>query len=127
MIQKLKLTKKFLKIIGVGYVQKLPGTLEATLDVLDTLRRSSWVDRQTRLVLYQFNLYNFNSNLFAVVNVAWEFLAESGGIAAVNIDVSGVSLIEIDNFGLNQWHAQNFFLGGGGELILPTFFQVEHF
>ena len=68
-------------------MKQLPSDQQSTLDTLSSLEGWDWVDKQTRLVVMQFNLYNFHANMFAAVTIAWEFLETTGGLATITIDV----------------------------------------
>ena len=51
---------------GGGYVQLLPNTSDALLQVLDLLEADEWIDAGTRAVFVDFTAYNPNDNLFYV-------------------------------------------------------------
>ncbi len=81
-------------IPGSGYIQKFePSTKDSMLKVLTELKKQNWIDRQTRAVLLQFNLYSFQSNLFAAVTVCWEFLETAGGLADISIQFPNIRLL----------------------------------
>ena len=63
---------------GGGYVQDLGTKPERALRALSYLKNTTWIDRATRAVFVEFNLFNPNSNLFTLVSLLMEF-PESGG------------------------------------------------
>lgn len=58
---------------GGGYVAKLGTTIEEASDTLQYLQNTSWIDRRTRGVFVEFNLFNPNVNLFCSVILLLEF------------------------------------------------------
>ncbi|XP_045214928.2 uncharacterized protein LOC123565009 [Mercenaria mercenaria] len=63
---------------GGGYISKLSVNRKVSLDILDELYQNSWVDRQTRAVLFEFTLYCLNANIFTYNMFMVEF-PETGG------------------------------------------------
>ncbi len=72
---------------GGGYVIDLTGTKEEILANLDSIKANNWLDRRTRSLLIEFNVYNPNVNLFAVCTLAIEILATGNFINTVTIEV----------------------------------------
>ena len=70
---------------GRGYVQSLGSSETRALDILDQLIEFEWLDRYTRAVVLEFNVYNANINLFSLVSVLFEF--PSVGAAMVKSEV----------------------------------------
>lgn len=67
---------------GGGYVQDLD-TEEATSRLwIKSLQDNGWLERGTRAVFIDFNLYNANINLFCVVRLLCEFPATGGVISS---------------------------------------------
>ncbi|XP_069123303.1 uncharacterized protein [Argopecten irradians] len=64
---------------GGGYVASLGNTNQTATDMFNYLHDSGWIDRNTRAVLVEANIYNPNVNLFSVICFVLEFPA-SGSI-----------------------------------------------
>ena len=52
---------------GGGFAQNLGVDYQESRDVIDELKRDSWLDRGTRAVFIDFTVYNANINMFCVV------------------------------------------------------------
>ena len=63
---------------GGGYVSHLEGKPDRSQTIIDHLRDTRWLDRSSRGVFAEFNLFNPNTNLFSIVNLLMEF-PETGG------------------------------------------------
>ena len=63
---------------GGGYIAKLSVNRQVSVAVVEELFRNSWVDRQTRAVLFEFTLYCLNANIFTYNMFMVEF-PETGG------------------------------------------------
>lgn len=63
---------------GGGYVAKLDVNRKFSMLAIDELYNNSWVDRQTRAVLFEFTLYCLNTNTFTYNMFMIEF-PETGG------------------------------------------------
>ncbi|XP_060576637.1 uncharacterized protein LOC132733957 isoform X2 [Ruditapes philippinarum] len=63
---------------GGGYIAKLSVNRKVSVSIMDELYRNSWVDRQTRAVLFEFTLYCLNANIFTYNMFMVEF-PETGG------------------------------------------------
>lgn len=61
-----------------GYVYEFRGSISEIQSELAELHRTGWVDRQTRAVLIQMNLYNPNVPIFTSAVILFEFLPSSG-------------------------------------------------
>lgn len=59
---------------GGGYVVSLGDSIETASDSLDYIKTTRWIDRQTRAVFVEFNLFNANVNLFCSVSLLLEDL-----------------------------------------------------
>lgn len=64
---------------GSGYIVDLATTKNETLTILEELQDNLWLDRSSRVVLIDVNLYNANLNLFLIIRLAAEF-PPSGGV-----------------------------------------------
>lgn len=64
---------------GGGYVANLGLDIESALNTTLYLKEKRWLDRLSRALFVEFNLYNPNVNLFAVVNLLLEF-PNTGGV-----------------------------------------------
>ncbi|KAL4240289.1 polycystic kidney disease protein 1-like [Mactra antiquata] len=70
---------------GGGYIAKLDVNREISNYILDELYNNSWVDRQTRSVLFEFTLYCLNANIFTYNMFMVEFPETGGAIPFYNI------------------------------------------
>jgi polycystin 1L2 len=61
-----------------GYVYEFRGSLNELRHDLSTLRRLTWIDKQTRAVLIQMNMYNPNVPIFTSSMIIVEILPSSG-------------------------------------------------
>ncbi|XP_060067008.1 polycystin-1-like protein 2 [Ylistrum balloti] len=64
---------------GGGYVTTLGNTNQTAVATFDYLHDAGWIDRNTRAVMVEANIYNPNVNLFSVICLVLEFPA-SGSI-----------------------------------------------
>ena len=80
---------------GDGYVYKMIGTNDTIYSDLKLLQKNNWVDRQTRAVFIEFSVFNPAINLFAYVNVLFEFLPS--GVILQSIRVSPINLFQFNN------------------------------
>lgn len=62
-----------------GYMVLFPDNQMETLDLVNHLLEYRWLDRRTRAIFLEINLYNPNINVFSYVMFIAEFL-ETGGI-----------------------------------------------
>lgn len=65
--------------MGGGYFMKLDVNKDVSLRIFTELLNQGWIDRQTRVVILEFTVYNINANLFAYAKYAAEF-PEVGGV-----------------------------------------------
>lgn len=63
---------------GGGYMAKLDVNLQISINILDELYKSFWINRETRSVIFEFTLYCANMNLYAYNMFIVEF-PETGG------------------------------------------------
>ncbi|XP_030068239.1 polycystin-2-like protein 2 [Microcaecilia unicolor] len=63
-----------------GYIAVLASTKEASLALIQFLKRNSWLTRGTRVAFIDFAVYNANVNLFGVIRLITEFPATGGAI-----------------------------------------------
>jgi polycystin 1L2 len=61
-----------------GYVYEFRGRLSDLQSNLSELHQLEWIDKQTRAVMIQFNLYNPNIQLFTSMTLLTEFLPTGG-------------------------------------------------
>ena len=61
-----------------GYVYEFRGTFDELYDDVIQLHKLSWIDRQTRAILIQMNLYNPNLPIFTSAVIVAELLPSSG-------------------------------------------------
>ena len=72
---------------GGGYFMKLDVNKEVSLKIFSELVRQGWIDRQTRVVILEFTLYNLNANLFAYAKFVAEFPEVGGVIPYTDIQI----------------------------------------
>ncbi|CAF5226315.1 unnamed protein product, partial [Rotaria magnacalcarata] len=75
-----------------GYVYEFRGSLSDLHQDLTTLRELQWIDKQTRAVLIQLNLYTPNIPMFTSVVILVEILSSSGIVPTASFkpfDVNG--------------------------------------
>lgn len=70
---------------GGGYVVDLPLDHQAAASRLYELRANKWIDRATRALFVDFNLYNANENLHTVSRISYEFPSVGGVYASSEI------------------------------------------
>ncbi|MEJ1276345.1 polycystic kidney disease 2-like 1 [Cricetulus griseus] len=70
---------------GGGYYLDLPGSRQASAEVLRGLQEGLWLDRGTRVVFIDFSVYNANINLFCILRLVVEFPATGGTIPSWQI------------------------------------------
>ncbi len=63
---------------GGGYLYEFRGRLSDLQKNISKLHQLGWIDKQTRAVIIQLNLYNPNSQLFTSVTLLTEFLSTGG-------------------------------------------------
>jgi len=52
---------------GAGYYQNLATNSSHSLAIIQDLKQNLWIDRGTRVVFFDFTVYNANINLFCIV------------------------------------------------------------
>jgi polycystin 1L2 len=67
--------------LGGGYVFKMNGNSTELVSNFTFLEKNNWIDRQTRALFVEFNLFNPNINMFAYCYLLFEFLP-TGSIVA---------------------------------------------
>lgn len=63
---------------GGGYVYEFRGRLSDIRSNISQLHQLGWIDKQTRAIIIQLNLYNPNVQLFTSVTFLIEFLSTGG-------------------------------------------------
>ncbi len=86
-LDSLPLAGKFTTYGGGGYVFNLTGSLQEQHTNIHKLKLQNWLDRRTRSIIIEFNVYNPNANLFAVCKLVIESLATGNFVKTVSIDV----------------------------------------
>jgi polycystin 1L2 len=71
---------------GGGYVYEFRGRWQQIQGNLSELHRLSWIDRHTRAVLIQLNVYNPNVQLFTSVMIVTEFLNTGNIQSSIRIE-----------------------------------------
>lgn len=70
---------------GGGYIAKLDVNKKVSTYILDELYERSWVDRQTRAIMFEYTLYCLNANIFAYSMFVVEFPETGGAFPYYNI------------------------------------------
>lgn len=52
---------------GAGYYQNLASNSSASMEIIQDLKQNLWIDRGTRVVFFDFSVYNANINLFCII------------------------------------------------------------
>lgn len=68
-----------------GYTIIFPDTLTKALNFVDYLEKSRWMDRHTRALFLELNLYNPNINIFTYIMFIAEFIETGGIVTSSNI------------------------------------------
>ena len=95
---------------GGGYVADLGYEKNETLEVMKTLHRHGWLDRQSRSLILEFSTFNPSTNLLVVANYFYEL--QPSGLKALFERIETISLYSKEK-GLHQFH-----------ILCFTFFNV---
>ena len=71
---------------GGGYAANLGNTFAEAEETLKELERNQWMDRFTRAVFVEFNVWNANSNLFNLAILSFEYQTIGGVFNWLSID-----------------------------------------
>ena len=69
-----------------GYKADLSSLVIKSVEIVQQLKNTRWVDHLTRAVLLEVNVYNANSNLFSVIMVSFEFPPSGGAFPRYAVD-----------------------------------------
>lgn len=95
---------------GGGYKKDIIQDYDVAFNITSDLKRHGWIDKYTRAVFIEFNLYNPNVNLFSVVTLLFE-VSSDGGFHPI-ADVLSIRLYgNVGNFRIFFVISQLFFLG----------------
>ena len=72
---------------GGGYVADLGYDLQTARNVMKNLNENSWIDRRTRAVVLEFNIFNSNMNILVVAQYFFEFLPTGGVFKYVSVQM----------------------------------------
>jgi len=72
---------------GGGYVADLGYDLQAAIRVVEQLSENNWIDRQARVAIVEFGIFNSNMNILAVANYFFEFLPTGGVFSHVKVEM----------------------------------------
>ena len=72
---------------GGGYVADLGYDLQTARYVMENLNENSWIDRRTRAVVLEFNIFNSNMNILVVAQYFFEFLPTGGVFNYVSVQM----------------------------------------
>jgi hypothetical protein len=97
-----------------GYISNLGESLKTAESVVEILESSNWLDRYTRVMFVEFNVWNPSTNLFNLVILSFEFF-EHGGI---------VTWEYIDSINLYRYAGAGGLINLLSELILTIIFIV---
>lgn len=106
------------KYAGSGYLALLGSNKAETLNIIADLKDNLWLERSTRAVMIDFNLYNANINLFLIVRLAVEFPA-TGGLVVSS---------KFRNVRLLRYHTTKDYIFAGFEMVyaaLVLYYLVE--
>uniref|UniRef100_A0A8C4WXI3 Polycystic kidney disease 2-like 1 n=1 Tax=Eptatretus burgeri TaxID=7764 RepID=A0A8C4WXI3_EPTBU len=70
---------------GAGYYVDLSHSSKNSMEILNNLESSKWLDRGTRVVFFDFSTYNANVNLFCIMRLFVEFPATGGALPAFQV------------------------------------------
>lgn len=68
---------------GGGYVADLGTDMATAVELVDTLKQNRWIDKYTKAVFIEINLYNPSLNLWGISMYLLEFLQTGGKIFLV--------------------------------------------
>ena len=71
---------------GGGYVANLGNEQAPALQLIDDLMQYNWIDRHSRALFVEFNVWNANTNLFNMVILCFELPSEGSFLTTVKID-----------------------------------------
>ena len=71
---------------GGGYVANLGNEQAPALQLIDDLMQYNWIDRHSRALFVEFNVWNANTNLFNMVILCFELPSEGSFLTTVTID-----------------------------------------
>lgn len=69
---------------GGGYIANLGNHKQGALSLVDELEGAGWVDHDTRAIIFEFNMWNANTNLFNLFVLSLEF-PPPGGLCLWNM------------------------------------------
>ena len=72
---------------GGGYVADLGYDLQTAKKVMEQLSENNWIDRQARVAIVEFNIFNSNMNILAAANFFFEFLPTGGVFHHVKVEM----------------------------------------
>ena len=58
---------------GGGYIRQLPRNPIKARELIEKVKKTKWIDQQTRVVILEFTLFNANVQLFTVVELLFEY------------------------------------------------------
>lgn len=64
---------------GSGFIVDIPKNKTKSLEIINSLKESDFIDKQTRVIFTDFNLYNPNLNVHTVGRLSFEF-PHTGGV-----------------------------------------------
>nr|XP_014103209.1 polycystic kidney disease 2-like 1 protein [Bactrocera oleae] len=70
---------------GGGFVQNLDRTFNESLPLIESLAQLDWLDRGTRLMIFEFTLYNNNTDLFNNVKILGEVPVTGGVLLYIQV------------------------------------------
>lgn len=61
--------------------------LQTAKRVMEQLNENDWIDRQARVAIVEFNIFNSNMNILAAANYFFEFLPTGGVFHHVKVEI----------------------------------------
>ncbi len=71
---------------GGGYSANIGTSVTDAVSMLNFLRQSNWLTRQTRAIIGEVNIYNVNVNMMSAIRILIELPAEGGIYFKVKVD-----------------------------------------
>jgi len=101
-------TKPFVGWLGSypsgGFQEVMFGNYTKSLAVIDDLKHHNWIDPSTRIVLFEFVIYNMNLGLYAVCRISFEISPVGGWLKIFDIDILDQRHLKpLGDGGLQAW------------------------
>lgn len=70
---------------GGGYIVDLGPTNDTAFNNFKKLWKEHWIDKYTRAIFTELNIYSVDINLLCVITLLYEFLPSTGGVYTMNV------------------------------------------